>query len=61
MVMSPEDLVDVSLTSLSMGELFCFPLLESADAWERASRAIKDIGHTALSATPAARYRRRDA
>jgi hypothetical protein len=41
-----------------MGELFCFPLLESADTWERASKAIKDIGHAVLSATPAARYRR---
>jgi short-subunit dehydrogenase len=57
MIMSPEDLVDASLRSLSMGELFCFPLLADPDVWERASGAVKDVGNSPLSDKPAARYR----
>ncbi|MGE0115408.1 MAG: SDR family NAD(P)-dependent oxidoreductase [Steroidobacteraceae bacterium] len=56
-VMSPEVLVDASMTSLAMGELFCFPLLDDPARWERTSQAIREIGSGPLSATPAARYR----
>jgi short-subunit dehydrogenase len=55
MVMSPADLVDASLASLSMGELFCFPLVEDLASWDRASQAIKAIG-AQLSEKPADRY-----
>jgi uncharacterized protein len=61
LVMSPEDLVNASMASLSLGELFCMPLVEDPEAWARASQAIKDIGHSPLSSKPAARYRLGDA
>lgn len=59
-VMLPEDLVDASLASLSMGELFCFPRLECPEEWDNASRAIRGIGKSPPSSKPAARYRLRN-
>jgi hypothetical protein len=56
-IMSPEDLVDASWRSLALGELFCFPLLEDPQVWERAHEAIRAVGETPLSNRPAARYR----
>jgi short-subunit dehydrogenase len=56
MVMAPEDLVDASLKSLSMGELFCFPLLDDPLSWEHASRAIRAIGSSPLKHKPVPRY-----
>ncbi|HUI62988.1 MAG TPA: SDR family oxidoreductase [Steroidobacteraceae bacterium] len=56
MVMMPADLVEASLASLAMGELFCFPRLEDPRQWEEASRAVRAIGATPMSNKPAARY-----
>ncbi|HVW68008.1 MAG TPA: SDR family oxidoreductase [Steroidobacteraceae bacterium] len=56
MVMLPADLVDASLASLEMGELFCFPRLEDPLEWERVSAAMRAIGTTPMSNKPAARY-----
>jgi hypothetical protein len=57
MVMMPADLVDASLASLEMGELFCFPRLEDPRQWDEVSRAMRAIGTTPMSSKPAARYR----
>ena len=53
---SPQDLVDTSLASLSMGELFCFPRLDDPEKWNRLSQALKEIGTSPNSNRPAARY-----
>ena len=57
MVMEPRALVDVSLASLALGELVCFPRTEDSGDYQRVHEAVRALGRTPPHSAIASRYR----